>query len=723
MERLARRYGAKRVLSMLSDAERERLMYLWRAWARPEQLAPPGIWRVWALIGGRGMGKTRTLNEWLRERVERGQARRIALVAKTPADVRDVLIEGESGILAVSPPSNRPVYEPSKRRLTWPNGALALAFTSYEPDQLRGPQFDTAVCDECAAWKYPRDTWDNLQLTMRLGDPRIAVATTPRPVSVLKEILESPHTVVTRGTTYSNRANLAEAFLQQIITRYEGTRLGAQELLGELLEDMPGALWRRAMFEPRRQPPRKVNKDGKDLGPDLVRVVVAIDPAVTSGPDSDETGIVVAGKGPDGHGYVLDDRSLRASPDAWAKRAVAAYHEYKADRIIAESNNGGEMVRLTLRTVDPDVPVTLVTASRGKRARAEPIAALYEQCVSVGTPVATEYGDLPIEQVKRGLRVWTRKGLRLVRWAGRTGHGETIIIRTSRGSLICTGNHPVYIVGRGFVHASTVVPKQDMMLAWKPLISAQTAGPLLRSEGGAVVHAPLFVGGRRVNRAVNSWSSMESAIFSKQMAIGELADIRAERCSIARFGSTKSVHCLTQRTFTTSMATREITALRTWHPSAPVNINHRPMQFDDHMRLKFENAYPRNGVNGGQGDDLASSFATNADRLLKVGGSGCASVPRAAIQPIGIVAAEPGPRVPLYDLAVDGEPEYFAGGLLVHNCKVSHVRPFRELEDQLCTFVPGEGDDSPDRHDALVWALSAIMYGYSGDPLKQVVFA
>lgn len=379
MERLARQYGPKRVLSMLSDAERERLVYLWRAWARPEQVAPEGNWRVWANVAGRGAGKTRTLNEWLRERVNKGQGRRIALVAKTPADVRDVLIEGESGILNISPPSNRPVYEPSKRKLTWPNGAMALAFSSYEPDQLRGPQFDTAVCDELAAWKYPRDTWDTLQLTMRLGDPRIAIATTPRPISVLQEILADPNTVVTRATTYANRVNLAPAFLDQIVKRYEGTRLGAQELMGELLEDMPGALWKRSMFEPRKPPPRKHDKDGKDIGPDLVRVVVAIDPAVTSGPDADETGIIVAGKGPDGHGYVMDDRSIRASPDAWAKRAVLAYHEYKADRIIAEANNGGEMVRLTLRTVDPDVPVTLVTASRGKRARAEPIAALYEQ--------------------------------------------------------------------------------------------------------------------------------------------------------------------------------------------------------------------------------------------------------------------------------------------------------------------------------------------------------
>lgn len=280
------------------------------------------------------------------------------------------MVEGESGILAISPPWARPLYEPSKRRVTWPNGSMVTVYTADEPDRLRGPQHHWAWCDELAAWRYP-DAWDMLMFGLRLGsDPRVVVTTTPKPIKLVRDLISSPTTAVTTGSTYENLANLAPAFRDAIISRYEGTRLGRQELLAELLDDVPGALWTRSIIESCR-----VRET-----PELVRIVVAIDPAVTSGEDADETGIIVAGLGVDGHGYVLADRSVHlASPETWARRAVVAYREFTADRIVAEVNNGGEMVELTLRTVDRSVSYRAVHASRGKRVRAEPVAALYEQ--------------------------------------------------------------------------------------------------------------------------------------------------------------------------------------------------------------------------------------------------------------------------------------------------------------------------------------------------------
>ncbi len=346
----------------------------WPAIARPNQLPPPGDWQVWLLLAGRGFGKTRTLAEWVCQQAGSGQAGRIALVAATAADARDVLVEGQSGILAVSPPWFRPVYEPSKRRLTWPNGAMATTFSAEEPERLRGPQHGAAVCDELGAWSRP-ETWDMLQFGLRLGRyPRCLVATTPRPTKLIRELLarEGRDVTVTRGSTYENRVNLAPGFFDQIIRKYEGTRLGRQELNAELLDDVPGALWSGARLEELRWPVYK-------SVPDLVRIVIAIDPATTSGEDADETGIIVAGKDARGHGYVLGDTSGRYPPTDWARLAISLYRQHKADRVVAEVNNGGDMVEATLRMVDPNVAYTAVRATRGKVVRAESVAALYEQ--------------------------------------------------------------------------------------------------------------------------------------------------------------------------------------------------------------------------------------------------------------------------------------------------------------------------------------------------------
>ncbi len=346
----------------------------WRVWARPSQLPPEGDWRIWLLLAGRGFGKTRSGAEWVRAQAESGAAHRIALVAPTARDARLVMVEGESGLLAIAPDTMRPVFEPSKRQLTWPNGAIATLFSADEPDRLRGPQFDAAWCDELAAWRYPA-AWDMLMMALRLGtNPRVVVTTTPKPVKLVRALLASPDCAVTRGGTRENEGNLAPGFLAAILKQYEGTRLGRQELDAELLEDMPGALWSRDRIERARVEPWI-----EGGAPVLRRVVVAIDPAASAGEDADETGIVVAALGQDSHGYVLDDLSGRFSPHDWASRALDAYRAHRADRIVAEVNNGGAMVEATLRVLDAGVSYKPVHASRGKLARAEPVAALYEQ--------------------------------------------------------------------------------------------------------------------------------------------------------------------------------------------------------------------------------------------------------------------------------------------------------------------------------------------------------
>jgi phage terminase large subunit-like protein len=361
----------RRLLDDLSDDEADDLEHDWRFWARADQLPPPGDWRTWLILAGRGWGKTRTGAEWVRAEVEAGRRGRLALIGATAADVRDVMIEGESGIMATARPSFRPVYEPSKRRVTWPNGAIATAYSADEPDRLRGPQHDGAWPDELAAWRYP-EALDMLMFGLRLGpDPRSVVTTTPRPTKLIRELIAASTTAVTTGSTYDNLENLAPAFAEQIIRKYEGTRLGRQELLAEILTDVPGALWTYAMLEDRRP------------APDCSRIVVAIDPSGGSDSENDAQGIGVAGLGVDDRGYVLADRTCKLSPDGWGRRAVQAYIDHAADLIVYEKNFGGDMVEAVIQTAARAMRVVVktkaVVASRGKRVRAEPVAALYEQ--------------------------------------------------------------------------------------------------------------------------------------------------------------------------------------------------------------------------------------------------------------------------------------------------------------------------------------------------------
>jgi phage terminase large subunit-like protein len=382
--RLARMPAERRraYLDSLTTRQLKDLRYTWSANARPGQRAPEGYWRTWLLLSGRGYGKTRAGAEWVRSQVEDHGKMRIALVAATAADARDVMVEGESGILAISRPDFMPRYEPSKRRLTWPNGAIATTYSADEPRTLRGPQHDAAWCDELAAWRYP-EAWDMLLFGLRLGkNPQVVVTTTPRPTTLVKNLMAKKTTVLTRGSTYDNRANLAPEFFDDIVAAYEGTDLGRQEIWGEVIDDLEGALWKRRVIDRNRWQAVDPKTGERIPLPDLSRIVVAVDPSVTNKPGSDETGIIVAGiDGPPtkAHAYVLDDLSGRMDAEDWAREACAAYALWDADCIVAEVNQGGDLVKTMIRMVDPNAKYKAVTATRGKFVRAEPAAALYQQ--------------------------------------------------------------------------------------------------------------------------------------------------------------------------------------------------------------------------------------------------------------------------------------------------------------------------------------------------------
>lgn len=359
--------------------------YLFELWANLAYQWPPQnnrSWTTWLVLGGRGAGKTRTGAEWIRAQVEgalpetAGVARRVALVSETVDQARDVMVFGESGIIACTPPDRKPTYIATKRQLLWPNGAQAQLFSAVDPESLRGPQFDCAWSDELAKWKKAEEAWDMLQFGLRLGDkPRQIVTTTPRPNKILRQIMQSPTTILTRASTIANKANLAPDFLSKILVRYENSALGRQEIHGEIIEDLSGALWSQRLIEDMR----------RKEAPTLDRIVVAVDPPVTSHATSDACGIIVAGCTAGGIVnnrlfYVLADYTVQGvSPTAWAAQVVKAFDEFQADRVIAEVNQGGDMVQTVLRQSAPYLPVTNVYAARGKVVRAEPVAALYEQ--------------------------------------------------------------------------------------------------------------------------------------------------------------------------------------------------------------------------------------------------------------------------------------------------------------------------------------------------------
>ncbi len=357
-------------LAAIDDRVARQFKHQWARWARDEQRPPPGDWRVWLILAGRGFGKTRAGAEWVRGVAEANGTARIALVSGTLGEARSVMVEGPSGLLAITPADKRPEWVPSLRRLRWPGGAEATLHAASEPEALRGPQHSHAWCDEIAKWANGMATWDNLAMGMRLGDlPRIVATTTPRPVPLVRALVGREDVIVTSGRTADNYRGLPPDYLAAMTELYAGTRLGRQELDGELIEEVEGALWSRDLIETCRV---------RSAPEDVMRVVIGVDPPAGAGASSDACGIVAVALGRDGHGYVLEDASVQGrSPEGWAAAVADASARHAADRVVAEANNGGAMVASVLRAADAALPVKLVHASRGKSARAEPVMLLY----------------------------------------------------------------------------------------------------------------------------------------------------------------------------------------------------------------------------------------------------------------------------------------------------------------------------------------------------------
>jgi hypothetical protein len=513
-----------------------------------------------------------------------------------------------------------------------------------------------------------------------------------------------------------NVENLPPKYFDILAGMSEAKRLRFER--GEWASEVAGALW---TMEDR------IAGDGKIIpgidsarvaeAPPLARVVVAIDPSGASGGgDGDDIGIIVAGKGFDGRAYVLADRTCNLSPNGWALQAVRAYQEFQADRIVAEKNFGGAMVESVIRTASKDVPVKLVTASRGKVARAEPVAALYEQCIAGGQVVETERGSVVIEDVVAGDRVWTRQGLRRVLWSGQTGTRETMLLHHDHGTLECTPDHPVFCQ-RGFIDAGLIVPETDMLLAWdNSNIHASHAPPPSGSQRAIVNRAPLPNGGKLAHPFGLSSSLMAFAISRTRKVIGALPGMVVGDCSIALSGPRSMVRSLMDTISIISTTIWAITTSPIWNRSIPANMPSITTSLRSSSATMLVRGFHHPSEPAGGALNPGSTHATNAAPNFKAGETGFGSAHLPATRNIGIVSVEKSGRtLPVYNLHVEGCHEFFAGGVLVHNCRVSHVGSFPDLEDQMGSFT-GEGymgDGSPDRVDVTVWALSELMLGGS----------
>ena len=663
----------------LSPIEKRALEFEWRNfWARPQQLAPKGDWVYWLVLAGRGFGKTRTGAEWVREIVGPANSRsdaRIALVGRTAADVRDVMVCGESGILAVSPPWNRPEWQSSKRRLIWPNGAIATTYSAEKPDQLRGPQHSAAWCDEVAAWQYS-DSWDQLNLGLRLGStPKCIVTTTPRPIPLMRDLVANPLTVITKGSTYDNRANLAKAFINQIIQKFDGSRLGRQELFAEMLDDVEGALWSYKRLDELRV---------RHIPENLVRIVVALDPSVSANGDGDECGIIVAGLGQDGHGYILQDASGRHLPHVWAKEAIHLYDKWKADRIIAEVNQGGALVENTLRTLNSRISYKAVHASVGKRARAEPVSALYEQCLASGSRITTARGQVKIEDVTTDDYVLTRKGFRRVVWSGQTGMKPVIRIDAGGHWLYCTDDHPIFTFEDGFIRSVALRPNVHHVLVCKST-HVSTAELASVSHAVGVSNAPQSKDGKHGNLLENSFGSVGLDTISSQTDTTEPGDLLETSYYIGLSGGLRKGASQQSGTYITLMAIRAIMILVIWWRLFQKNIKSAI-----HMSIRATArilSHRRSWI-GGKPDRPMSINAIGVERASYQQQQEFDFARQSVTLVSGTMNEEKRLTAPVYNLEVEDVPEFFAENILVHNCRVHHVGTLPKLEDQLC-FVAG----------------------------------
>lgn len=639
----------------------------WRLLARQKQLTPDGSWYVWLVLAGRGWGKTRTGAEDQAHYAMTHPGARLAVVAPTYGDARDTCVEGESGLLQSIPAPLVAEWNRSLGELILVNRTRFKLFSADEPERLRGPQHHRAWCDELAAWKYP-EAFDQLVFGLRLGtDPRVVVTTTPKPTNLIRELVGRSDVCVTRGHTFENADNLAPAALAQLKERYEGTTLGRQELYAEILDDMPGALWKRSMLDACRA----------DNHPDLARVVVGVDPSGGSTDGHDEQGIVVAGRGVDAQGYVLADYSCRLSPDGWGRRAVQAYLDHAADRILVEKNFGGDMAISTIQTaakvMGVTVPVFPVTASRGKALRAEPVAALYEQarmhhvgafpeledqlCVAIGTLVATSLGEKPIGAIRAGDLVLTRRGYRPVERVWMTGWREIVIVNTTVGGLRCTPDHPVYVDGKGFIQASEV-------------------------QNGDIIPTC------RSRHPVSPLSFRVSGITSTTMATSNRVGLEDAGSITETFGPVSMVPFRPVGTSITATTIRETTTSRIWSPSAPLSTRQSTAEVEHGQILS------RSGVGNARHNGLCGNHDQSfVPAVVPSSPQPECELPFVPSHAVAGGIERTGAIEPVYNLSVEGEHEFFANGLLTHNCN----------------WVPGSPDRSPDRLDALVWAATALM--------------
>jgi phage terminase large subunit-like protein len=699
-------------LDSLDEGELLALEHDWHFWARDDQLAPPGLWRIWLALAGRGWGKTRVGAEWCHERAQASPCR-IAIVAANKEDAEKVCVLGDSGIMATGKPWFPPHFAPAKSggQVSWPNGSIAELYSGDNPQSLRGPQFHAAWCDELLKWRRMQAAWDMLRFGLRLGtDPRTVITSTPTPAKLLKELVKDtriardglPLVRVTRGSTYANAANLAQDFLDELKVKYEGTRLGRQELYAEILEDKPGALWTLLRLEEHRKPEH----------PDLRRVVVAIDPPITSGEDADECGIIVAGVGVDGHGYVLDDASERGlSPKQWAEKALGRYVVHKADCIVAEANQGGEMITQVIRDLDANVPIKLVYASRGKVTRAEPVSNLYEQgrvhhvgvfkaledqmCLAAGTLVETARGQVPIERVVAGDLVMTRAGYRSVEIACKTGcSSEFVVIETTDGRTIkCTQTHPIFNrTTQQFVAAASV--EAGMLLAASPNWVG-TAGRLLGGVAGTAECREATTATARLASCIARFGRRTAARYHRAITstIGTAiqATTRSAICAWLRRLST--MPSMSHEAFALSAESGEVSGPRRTGPPENGTSSRASIVGRRVARLTNRDANIATTIAS------ASSSRSRRSAMYRARFAGAPSEPETHGASIAVrrVTTLRTTAESVFNLKVEGLPEFYANGILTHNC------------DFTTDFDRKTAGYSPDRVDALVWAITELM--------------
>jgi phage terminase large subunit-like protein len=711
LERLRRLRELQQEIKRVRDLEDGLIKRPWREIARPEQLAPPGTWFVWCILAGRGWGKSRTAAEWAAQKARDYPGARIALVGKTFADTRDTMLEGESGLIACfnrdefRNHSEDDGYNRTLGEVRLANGSGFKSFSAEKPWRLRGPQFHFAWADEAAFWQDAHKglvadtTWSNLVITLRLPKKtgwdedyrtQVVIATTPRPVALLRTsdpdpsrmgILQRTTTMITRGRTMDNIENLTKEYQENVIAPLLGTRLGRQELEAEILDDVPGALWQRDWFEETRV-------TDPALVPDLIRVVVGVDPAVTDGEASAQTGVIVAGAAKNGRGYVLGDFTLRATPMEAMKRVIAVYHEFKADRVVAEVNNGGDFIGTLLKTVDPNIPFQAVRATRGKAIRAEPISSLYEQrrishvgtfpyledqmCLIAGTAITTMRGEIPIEQVTCRDLVMTRAGWRPVTHSGFTGIRRTVTITAKNGDTItCTPDHPVFSPGSGFVPAGALVPGAKITRCMK-------AGSPVAAE----------------NQRSHSSSATVSGITSGTARTGSHHGHGALNFSIATSGKNITVPYPTGITCTTSITTPTIMTsaiscyCHAMITSLTINLSESLVCTHTGETSRSRRALMHgNGVSSEKSRSSVLSVIKSSSQQEFAQRFAHVSVAESTVHSVQVNAVPSA----VYNITVTGQHEYFANGILVHNC----------------AWTPMDGE-SPDRIDACVWAISAL---------------